>query len=87
MTKDLVDLVIEICGNILTKNVDFSESDKIIANKYKKQMHNIIFKQKTLNQRKRVIQRGGFLPQILALMGPPLISYLLSKIPNGSEKV
>lgn len=87
LTKDLVDLVIEICGNTLCKNIEFSERDKPIVKKYKKQMHSVLFKQKTLSQRKRVIQRGGFLPQILALMGPPIISYLLSKIPNGAEKV
>lgn len=79
MSDELAKLIIEICHNINEKHLDL---DKMSAKKldyYKSKMLQLTDKQKPLDQRKRLIQQGGFLSKLLSTVGGDVIGNLVSR--------
>ena len=78
-TKDLIECIGEIIGNLLEGKVKLTSMQKRKLQMYKHMLRKIHSKRKTAVTRKLVVQKGGFLS---ALLGPALgvIGSLLRKL-------
>lgn len=82
LPNDLVKLIVEIIFNIENGNLKLDQPTRNKINKYKSKMQTLFSPQNNkLKNRKKIIQSGGFpFAPLLSLVGPQIISYLLSKI-------
>lgn len=80
MSLDFVKLIIEICANILNGNIPLDRKLKKFLEDYKSKLQILISGQKTISEKKRIVQRGGFLPLILSTAGSVIIQQLLSHL-------
>ncbi len=75
--REIVDCVSECCVNILKGNVQLSPKQKSRLTKYKHKLREIAKKKVSLQQKKKIIQRGGFpLGAILTPVASVLASLL-----------
>jgi hypothetical protein len=72
----LIRSICECCYNVLQGNVPLNNIEKNKLKKYKTTLRYLAGKQGSLKQRKKHIQKGGFLTALLA----PIIGGLLSSI-------
>lgn len=79
MNDKFTKFIVEICGNILNNNIIFDGKKEKEVEKLKKVIRKIIYHHKSLKDRKKVIQKGGFVPQLIGLVGPAILSFLLQK--------
>jgi len=74
--KELITALCECCLNIAKGRVPLTPPQKSRLKKHKKVIRDLLQKGKSLNARKKLIQRGGFLPALaaplLSLLGPIL---------------
>lgn len=76
---ELIDCVSDICHNILKGNAKLSTTQKQKLSKYKQQIRKIANKTTTRRQKRKLIQKGGFLGTILA----PLLGGLIGPLIKG----
>lgn len=80
LSDELAMLIIEICYNINEKQLELDKSSAKKLDYYKSKMLQLADKQKPLDQRKRLIQQGGFLSKLLSTVGSDVIGNLVSRI-------
>lgn len=80
MSQDFTKLIVEICQNILNGNLQLDNRSSQILKGYKSKMHSVTNAQKSIDQRKKIIQRGGFVQVLLSAIGSAVISHLLSQL-------
>jgi hypothetical protein len=80
ISKDFCKVIIEIVGNLLKGNLRLSNETKQLLEKYKSRMRQLICVNRSLDDKKTIIQSGGFLAEILKIIGPTLFKELLSRI-------
>lgn len=85
MSLDFVKLIIEICVNVLNGNIPLDRKLKKFLEDYKSKLQVISSGQKTISEKKRIIQRGGFLPLLLSTAGSAIIQQLLSHMLDNVE--
>ena len=73
--REVVDCISECCVNILKGNVHLSPKQKSCLTKYKHKLREIAKKKVSLQQKKKIIQQGGFL---LGAILAPVASVLAS---------
>lgn len=72
--RDLVDTICECALNVLKGNVPLKPSQKQRLSKYKKVLRRLASgKKSSLQTKRRLIQTGGFLPQLLFSVAAPLL--------------
>lgn len=80
MNQDFLKLIVEICTNISNGNLSLDQKSSDALKSYKKRIHEVANRHTPLASRKKLVQRGGFLPLILSTIGGALLSHLLSKL-------
>jgi len=85
ISLDFVKLIIEICANILNGNLPLDKKLQDFLRTYKSKLHIITSRQKTISEKKRIIQRGGFIPVLLTAAGSAIIQQLLTKLLQNVE--
>lgn len=76
---DLIHSLSECCKNILEGNVPLSSRCKSRLSRYKKDLRRVADKQTSHKRKKQTLQKGGFLPLLLA----PLLSSVLAPALKG----
>ena len=84
--KDLTDCIGECTHNVLKGNVTLKPSEKARLTKYKLKLRKIASRKATLKSRKKILQTGGFLPALLALLLGSVILPLAKKAVGGIIK-
>lgn len=64
--RDFVLCICEICHNILRGNVALTRSQKNDIRKRKKALRALVLKKTSLDKKRKIVQKGGFLGAILA---------------------
>lgn len=77
--KDLVHCLCECAHNILKGNVRLSSAQKAKLSRYKQDLRSISNKTTSQKRKQQVLQKGGFLPALLAPLLAPVIAPLASK--------
>jgi hypothetical protein len=80
ISKDFCKVIIEIVSNLLKGNLRLSKETKQLLEKYKSQLRQLICVNRSLDDKKTIIQSGGFLKELLKIIGPTLFRELLSRI-------
>lgn len=76
---DQIKFICEICSNILSKNLKIDESTLKKLSKYKDSFRALSSCGCSLKKKKKIIQRGKFLPALLASLAGSAVSTLLEK--------
>ena len=74
--KKLVNAICECSKNILTGNIELSPEEYETLKKYKRHLRELSSRKTSIKKKKELIQKGGFLPALIA----PLIGLLGSVI-------
>lgn len=74
LSQEIVHCVGECASNVLKGNVDLTPSQKRRLSQHKSSVRALASASNSLGKKKKIIQRGGFLP---ALLGPLVGSVLL----------
>jgi hypothetical protein len=80
--KELVNALCECVLNVLNGNVRVSDAQRRQLARYKKDLRTLVDRRPKLAEKKRVIQRGGFLP-ILAKVLVPVLGQMLGGLLGG----
>lgn len=76
--KDQVDSLCEATLNVVKKNVPVTPAIKQALMKHKKIITKLALKKEPLHKRRKIlIQKGGFLPTVLATVLPLLVNSLI----------
>ena len=78
--KDLVDCLCECAHNILKGNVPLSKPQKTKLTRHKQDLRAIAKKTTRQKEKKDILQKGGFLPALLAPLLAPVIAPLAGKL-------
>jgi len=73
LPPEIVQLLSECALNILKGTITLSKYHKDKLKKYRKSLHTLSKKKTSLAKKKKIIQKGGFLPAILGGVLPALI--------------
>lgn len=84
--KDLLQCLAECAYNILRGNVALTPSQKKSLTKYKKQIRQVADKKTILKRKRQIVQKGGFLPALLAPLLSSVIAPLAGKAVKGIIK-
>ena len=77
--RDLMDCLCECSHNILIGNVPMTTAQKAKLTPYKEDLRAVAKKSTSQKEKKEIIQKGGFLPALLAPLLAPIIAPLASK--------
>ena len=77
--KSLIHCLCECAHNVLKGNVTLSKAQKARLTRYKQDLRAIAKKTTSQKRKQKVLQKGGFLPALLAPLLAPLIAPLASK--------
>ena len=78
--KDLVNCFCECAHNILKGTVDLTKAQKTKLTRHKQGLRDIAKKSTTRKKKKEILQKGGFLPALLAPLLAPVIAPLAGKV-------
>ncbi len=78
--RDLVACMCECSHNILNGNVPLTSAQKTKLARYKEDLRAIADKSTRQEDKKEILQKGGFLPALLAPLLAPVIAPLASKV-------
>ena len=81
-SKDLLQCLAECAYNILRGNVLLTPLQKKSLTKYKKQIRQVADKKTILKRKRQIVQKGGFLPALLA----PLLSSVIAPLAGQAVK-
>lgn len=84
--KDLLQCLSECAYNILKGNVHLTPSQKTKLTKYKQQLRQVSNKRTALKTKQKTLQKGGFLPALLAPLLSSVIVPLAGKAVKGIIK-
>ena len=73
---ELITCLCECAQNILNGNVPLGKSHLKHLCRYRKDVRNLVKKRTSKNNKKKILQKGGFLPALLA----PIAAEVLTKI-------
>ena len=77
---DLVHCICECTHNILKGNVPLTKAQKTKLRPYKQDMRAVANKTTGQKRKRQILQKGGFLPALLAPLLAPIIAPLVSKV-------
>ena len=77
---DLLYLLSECAVNILKGNVKLSKNNRIILKKQANRLRKLASKNTSINNRRKIIQQGGFIPALLGAILPAVLGGVLHKI-------
>ena len=80
--KELIKCISECALNILKGNVPLKPNEKKALGKYKNKLRQIVDKKTSLKKKHSIIQKGGFLPLLLA----PLLSSVIAPLAGAAVK-
>lgn len=78
--KDLIHCLCECAHNILNGNVRLSPAQKAKLSRYKQDLRSVSKKTTSQKRKQQVLQKGGFLPALLAPLLAPVIAPLATKV-------
>ena len=78
--KDLVNCLCECAHNILQGTVDLTKPQKTKLARHKQDLRSIAKKPTSLKRKQQILQKGGFLPALLAPLLAPVIAPLAGKV-------
>ena len=78
---DLVQSLCECAHNILNGNIPLKKSQKGRLRRYKKDLRALVKRKTALHERKRILQKGGFVGALLAPFAKSLLAPLLISLP------
>lgn len=78
--QNLMRCLCECTHNILKGNVPLSPPQKAKLTRYKKELRAVAKKTTSQKRKKQALQKGGFLPALMAPLLAPLATKLLGKI-------
>lgn len=78
--KDLILCLCECALNVLKGNVTLTNAQLKKLKQYKQHLRKLIEKKLALKKKKEVIQKGGFLPALLAPLAASVIAPLLRHV-------
>ncbi len=78
--KDLVHCLCECAHNVLKGNVRLTSAQKTKLARYKQGLRAIAKKTTSQKKKKNILQKGGFLPALLAPLLAPVIAPLAAKV-------
>ena len=67
----------EICLNLVRRNVPLNDKEKKLLRPFSKQIYQLSLKNKSSNQKKKLIQRGGLLGTLLTSILPIILSTVI----------
>lgn len=79
ISKDFVKAVSEICFNILHNCLALNNEQISCLRKYKKKIRNLTDRSLSLTEKRKIVQRGGFLSFLLSTLGGVLLQQLIEK--------
>ena len=77
--KDLVHCLCECTYNILKGNVPLTKAQKAKLTRYKQDLRAVAKKTTSQKRKREILQKGGFLPALLAPLLAPVIAPLATK--------
>ena len=80
--ESLICCLCECAQNILKGNVSLTVGEKRALKRHKEALRRLV-KRSSIAKKKRIIQKGGFLPALLAPLLAPLASAVLRPILSG----
>jgi hypothetical protein len=78
--KDLVHCLCECAHNVLKGNVHLTKAQKAKLTRHKQDLRTVAKKQTSQKKKKQILQKGGFLPALLAPLLAPMIAPLATKV-------
>ena len=78
--KDLIHCLCECALNILKGNVTLTKDQLKQLSRYKQHLRQLTEKKLALKKKKEIIQKGGFLPALLAPLAASVIAPLLKHV-------
>lgn len=78
--KELIHCLCECAFNILKGNVSFTQDQLKQVKRYKQHLRNLVDKKLSLKDKKALLQKGGFLPALLAPLAASVIAPLLQHV-------
>lgn len=79
-TPDLIGCLCECAHNVLKGNVPLTKAQKTKLSRYKQDLRAVAKKQTSQKRKCTILQRGGFLPALLAPLLAPAIAPLVDKV-------
>lgn len=76
--KALVHCLCECAFNVLKGNVPLTKAQKGKLQRYKQQLRDLVYKKRA--NKKKILQRGGFLPALLAPIAASVIGPVLGSL-------
>lgn len=83
LDQDQVKFMCELCINLMNGNLPIDEATKRKLLSHKHKIRKLVDRKCVLKTKKRVIQRGGFVPALLAALAPAALSFLAEKYMNN----
>ena len=74
--KDIIRAISELAHNTLKGNVQLNKNQLTKLRRYRKQLHHLANKRASLQSKKKVLQRGGFIPALLGTVIPIVASLI-----------
>lgn len=78
--KDLVHCLCECAHNLLQGSVPLTKAQKTKLARHKQGLRDIAKKSTSLKRKQQILQKGGFLPALLAPLLAPVIAPLAGKV-------
>lgn len=75
--RDSLDSLAECSKNILEGNITISKKDKCQLHRYRHDLRRLADKRTAQRKKKQILQKGGFLPLLLAPLAASIISPVL----------
>ena len=85
-SPDLIHCLSEVCYNLLRGAVEISARDKKKLSKYKTHIRKVASKGTSVKSKRTLIQKGGFLPSLLAPLAP-VIGSILSPLVKSMVRI
>ena len=77
---DLVHCLCECAHNVLKGTVTLTKAQKVKLGRYKQDLRSVARKQTSPKRKRQVLQKGGFIPALLAPLLAPIIAPLATKL-------
>jgi len=78
--KDLVHCLCECAHNLLKGTVQLTKAQKTKLSRHKQGLRDVSKKTTSLKRKQQILQKGGFLPALLAPLLAPVIAPLAGKV-------
>ena len=72
--RDVLEALSEICLNLIKKNIKLTPAQINKLRPYEKQIYNLSLKRHSVAKKRDIVQKGGFLPTLLAAVLPAILS-------------